>query len=256
MPRWQVIAWLIAVWTGAMATWFALYRARDATCGPEIYRDCEIGLKVTGGLGRPGIVLLWVFVVVALGLASLTRQASKFPRREEPDGRTRRGTALRLAAPVAATLAAVLVPALTVFTAVRVTRSMSAEAPPSPRPGAAPEVRVVSAILHPAATPSGRRRNAARLSVHVRVADRGPRPSPSRLAALLSGGQILLVDTTQVEAAGSLLIPDGSGAVGDGVLRFEPRSQFTERLWAERRARLRIAGQTVPLKLKIGRPVR
>ena len=66
MPPWRATLPLFIVWTVAMAAWLLVYRGSDVTCGPEIYRDCQIGVKVTTGLGRPGIVLLWSLGVVAL----------------------------------------------------------------------------------------------------------------------------------------------------------------------------------------------
>lgn len=73
MPPWRVTMPLFIVWTVAMAAWLLLYRGRaDVTCGPEIYRNCTIGVKVSTGLGRPGIVLFWSLGVLALAMTWLT----------------------------------------------------------------------------------------------------------------------------------------------------------------------------------------
>ncbi|MDQ3849811.1 MAG: hypothetical protein M3296_04245, partial [Actinomycetota bacterium] len=77
MWPWRATTWLFIVWTGAMAVWLALYRATDATCGPEIYRKCQIGLKITTGLGRPGVVLLWALGVGALATARIATGRSR-----------------------------------------------------------------------------------------------------------------------------------------------------------------------------------
>ena len=73
--------WLLLAWTPVMATWFALYEESHATCGPEIYRYCTVGVKVGTGLGRSGIVLLWLLGLVALGTTWVTT------RRRRTDGR-------------------------------------------------------------------------------------------------------------------------------------------------------------------------
>jgi len=72
MPAWRATMALLVVWTVVMGAWLLLYRGADATCGPEIYRNCQIGLKVITGLGRPGIVLLWLLGAVALAMTWLT----------------------------------------------------------------------------------------------------------------------------------------------------------------------------------------
>lgn len=255
MRPWRLTLCLLTVWTLAMAAWFGLYQAAAATCGPEIYRNCQIGLKVTGGLGRPGIVLLWSLVVVVLGVTWLTRPTPAVQRQEKPARRALPGrprSAMRPTASIAALSAA----ALTMALAIVLIATRSADSPRIPTPIEPVRVRVVSTILHPAATPAGRRRGAARVGVHLRVTNpRGNRPLTLEQTVLLSGGEALTYDPAQIVAARSLLRPLAPGATADGTLRFEPRGEFTERLTTELRASLRIADRTVPLTLKIGRPV-
>lgn len=256
MWPWRLTGWLLTVWTLAMAAWFSLYRAPAATCGPEIYLDCQIGLKVTGGLGRPGIVLLWSLVVIAVGMTSLRRRRPDGPLQYKP---ARRPLSARLpgAAKVTAPMAALSAAVLTLVLATVLALSTSGDGPSTPAPPEPVRVQAVSAILHPAATPAGRRRSAARVSVHLRVVNpRGNRPLTLEKAVLLSSGEILTYDRAQNVSGGSLLGPLGPGETADGILRFEPRGQFTKRLVTELRASLRIARRTLPLTLKIGRRVR
>lgn len=237
----RLTVWFPLVWTLTMTAWLLLYERSDATCGPEIERDCSIGLSVTAGLGQPGIVLLWALGLAAFAVAWLTnrRLAPKAPRRRE----RRRLRAVGDAALVAAVVAPLVVVALPAST--RSTREGSVPA------AAAVDVRVISAILHPSASSAGRNRHAARVTVHVRLDNRGDRRVTLRPPMLLSGGAALPYDRLQFA-----LKPLAPGAAVGARLRFEPRSAFTQRLLTERDAQLQIAGRTIPLTLKIGRPVR
>ena len=240
MRSWRSRGWLLMAWTLMMGAWLALYQHRDATCGPEIERDCSIGLSVTAGLGRPGVVLLWALGVAAFGVAWLTdrHRTSRTPRRPQKRGRRALGDAA-LVAVVAAPLVLVLP------TSTRPTREGSVPA------ASAVNVRVISAILHPSASSAGRQRHAARVSVHVHLNNLGRRRVTLRPPKLLSGRTALTYDQRQFA-----LEPLDPGAVVDATLRFEPRSAFTQRLVSERDAQLQIAGRTIPLTLKIGAPVR
>lgn len=85
MSRWRATTWLLLAWTPLMAAWFALYEGSHATCGPEIYRYCTVGTKVGTGLGRSGIVLLWLLGLLALGTTWVTtRRERTDERRREP----------------------------------------------------------------------------------------------------------------------------------------------------------------------------
>jgi len=247
MPSWRVTTWLLIGWTLAMAAWFVMYRETTATCGPEIYRNCQIGLKVDAGMGRPGIVVLWALGAVALGLTWLTTSGAGGARSEKPAKRP-----LPVPLLAAAKLSAVVIPVAVVvgFAASPTLRDSRA-----PSRDADVGVSVLSTVLRPAATPAGRRKHAARVSVRLRVANRGSRRLNLERTVLRSGDGTLAYDRAQSDAAGSLLRPVDPGASADGTLRFEPRSAFTERLVRGRRARLDIAGQTVSLTVKIGRPV-
>lgn len=237
----RLTVWIPLVWTLTMTAWLLLYERSHATCGPEIERDCSIGVSVTAGLGQPGIVLLWALGLAAFAVAWLTNRhlASKTPRRPPRRGLRALGDAALVAA-VVAPLVLVALPAST-----RSTREGSVPA------AAAVDVRVISAILHPSASSAGRNRHAARVSVHVLLNNRSSRRVTLRPPMLLSGGAALDYDRRQFA-----LKPLDPGAAIDATLRFEPRSAFTQRLLTERDAQLQIAARTIALTLKIGAPVR
>ena len=239
-------AWFPVVWTLTMGVWLVVHHQTEATCGPEIERKCSIGVSVTAGLGRPGIVLLWSLGLAAFGLAWLTQRRLRSATADgAPKPARRRLSPLRAAVAVlAAVIAAVVVVALPASP-----RSTQPEPPAGPSDRI--DVRVVSAILHPSNSTAGRRRHAARVSVHVRIDNRGPRRLRLPAPRLLSGGEALAYDARQYRLGA--LEPGGTV---DAILRFEPRSAFTQRLVTEGDAQLWIAGRSLPLALKIGGAVR
>lgn len=239
MPPWRLAKWLVLVWTLTMATWLVLYREEEVTCGPEIYENCQIGLKVTAGLGRPGIVLLWALGVVALAMTGLTtrRPRSKAVRRVVP---LYRGFV---------TLAVVVFP-------VAVVLGYATSKPPRPRPPAeGVRVSVLSADLQRAVSRSGRRRHRARLSVHVRVTNLGPRRIADVKPVLLARRARVRPDPFARGTTGSLLRPVPPRFTAGGTLRFETAGAVTGRLVTTRRAQLQIAGQTVALTIRVLRTV-
>jgi hypothetical protein len=124
---------------------------------------------------------------------------------------------------------------------------------PSARPAPAKTVRVqiMSAILQRAGTPSGRRRDRARLSLHVRVTN----DLPSRvrdLNPILLARQRVPPDPHARDTTGSLLRPIMPGATAGGRLRFETAGSVTRQLISTQQARLLIAGQLVVVDLKLG----
>ncbi len=256
---------LLVVWTLAMAAWLVLYREAQATCGPEIYRSCQIGLKITPGLGRPGIVLLWSLGVVAFALTWLT---TRRPGSAAIDRAVRRFRGLRLAAPAVpalgssndslrrrplaslrgtATLAAFL---LLVAVVGSLVASRGTQAPVQTDQA---RVDVVSAVVQPAATPSGRRRKRARVTVQLRLANQGESTIANVQPALLARTRVN-PDPRADDTTGSLLEPIPPGSTAAGALRFETAAAVTDRLLATRRAQLRIAGETVPLTLSLRPP--
>jgi hypothetical protein len=147
-------------------------------------------------------------------------------------------------------------------TATKPTRTTTKAAQPSPArtqttpSPALPRVNIVSAILQPAATASGRSRRRARLSIRVEVVNRGDRRLTWPAPQLISGTTLMRVDPNAGGAAGALLKPLARGATATGELRFETVGDVTSRLQNARRARLRIAGRTVKVRVTIGAPAK
>jgi len=117
-------------------------------------------------------------------------------------------------------------------------------------------VEVVSAVLHRVPTPAAQRRDRARLSVHVRIANQGERTVANAAPVVLAAQQSVPADRSAVDASGSLLRPIAAGSVADGTLRFEISGAVTESVVRARRARLRIAGKTINKSVVIGSPTR
>ena len=110
----------------------------------------------------------------------------------------------------------------------------------------------LKAVLQPAATPSGKRRQRARVEVTVSLRNLSGRPRPATAEpALLVGADRVHVDSAAADAAGGILKEVPALTSVTGVLRFETAGAVTERLTSRRRARLRISGQTLALKLSI-----
>lgn len=123
-----------------------------------------------------------------------------------------------------------------------------------PARGSPVTTTIVAAVLHPARSQSGRRRQRARLSVHVRVTNRGAqRVTPAR-PVLVSGDDRVKTDPNQ-DSAGTRLRSLDPGATADVTLRFETEGSVTTRVRQERRASLIIAGQNVIASVKLGGPV-
>ena len=122
--------------------------------------------------------------------------------------------------------------------------------------GSREQVRVTvgSAVLHPARTPSGRRRNRARLGVRVTVVNRGAQrvvlPRPSLLAA-----RQRIPTNAAADAPGTRLGAVGGGETVKATLQFETAGAVTEQLTTQKRARVLVAGRSWPVTVTIGPPV-
>jgi hypothetical protein len=116
-------------------------------------------------------------------------------------------------------------------------------------------VQIVSAFLQRATTPSGRSRNRARISIHVRVTNRGKTTIAKAIPVLLAKQQVRPDPATR-DTTGTLLKSISPGETAGGRLRFETGGAVTQDLVETLRARLRIGGRTVTVELKLGRPPR
>jgi len=111
--------------------------------------------------------------------------------------------------------------------------------------------QVLSAVLYPAKSASGRARRRARVVVRVRVTNRGLATLAPKPAILLAGTDEVPANTRAGAVAGDLLKPLARGASATGELRFETAGAFTQRLTSQPQARLRIAGRTVALSITL-----
>ncbi len=114
-----------------------------------------------------------------------------------------------------------------------------------------PRVRVLSAMLYPAATPRGRARQRARVVVRVRVTSRSDETIRAQTPVLLVGPHRVRPDPGAADAAGALLRPLPPGESATGELHFDTTGSATRRLRDQRRAGLRIVERTVKVNITI-----
>lgn len=139
-------------------------------------------------------------------------------------------------------------------TAVR-PRAVRTAAGETPSRAGGVDVRVVSAMLHPAATRAGRRRQRARLSVHLQVTNgTASFVSAATPTLLVAGGPVR--GTAAGVAGGGLRARVRPRASADGRLRFETGGRTTQEIMSSRRVRLRVAGSTVAARFRVGAPAR
>jgi hypothetical protein len=117
-------------------------------------------------------------------------------------------------------------------------------------------VQVVSAVLHPAITPSGRRRNRAGLAVHVRVTNRGSRRRVIILRPVLVSGGVRVLTDPHTDTAATKRRTLDPAATADVTLRFEIAGAVTTRVRRQRRVRVIVAGRNVIASVIRGRPLR
>jgi hypothetical protein len=115
-------------------------------------------------------------------------------------------------------------------------------------PGSAPPIRarVVTAVLHPAATPSGKRRQRARLGVRINVENTGAERVSLEPPSLLAARQRI--------PTGTKLQPIAAGKSLDTTVRFETAGAVTRQLTTQKRARIHVGGRSWPLTVKVGSP--
>lgn len=115
-------------------------------------------------------------------------------------------------------------------------------------------VTVLSAVLHPAATPAGIRRKRARLSVRARVRNPGAEPVVPPRPSLLAARQRTPTDARAETPVTSLGTID-AGKTVEVTLRFETAGAVTEQLTWQKRARILVAGRSSPVTVSVGTPV-
>jgi len=137
-------------------------------------------------------------------------------------------------------------------------------APPPPPPAAATttaagplgqvNVRVLGAILHPAATADGKRRRRARLTMRVRAVNESG-GAVTIAAPVLAVGSVRIRTDAAAETAATRLGELAAGETKAVTLRFELQGEATEKVTIDRRARVVIAGRALAFRLRIGSPV-
>ena len=136
--------------------------------------------------------------------------------------------------------------------------------PPPPPPAAATttaagplgqvNVRVLGAILHPAATADGKRRRRARLTMRVRAVNESG-GAVTIAAPVLAVGSVRIRTDAAAETAATRLGELAAGETKAVTLRFELQGEATEKVTIDRRARVVIAGRSLAFRLRIGSPV-
>lgn len=125
-------------------------------------------------------------------------------------------------------------------------------APPTDRPGALAQVRVtvLDGRLHTDATPSGRREQRARMTVRLRVENAGGQTvtiNPPTLRV----GNVRVPSHPDDDAPGAQLDPLAAGQSQTVTLRFPLGGEATPKVVRDRRARILIAGRSLPMRVKV-----
>jgi len=144
-------------------------------------------------------------------------------------------------------------PATSSVPAVTATGTTPRATPPSAL--AKVRVRVLGTVLRAASTPSGQRRQRARVAVRVRAENTGTTAVTLARPTLTAAGASVKTDPA-ADAPGTHFGPFAAGETQAVTLRFETASRLTAQLTSERKGQLRIAGRTVPVFVTVGSPLR
>ena len=116
-------------------------------------------------------------------------------------------------------------------------------------------VRVLGAILRPAGTPDGQRRRRARLTMRVQAVN-GADEAVTIGRPVVAIGKVRIGTDTAAATADPQLGTLAAGETKAVTMRFELAGEATEKATIDRRARLNIAGRSLPFRLTVGSPVR
>ena len=129
---------------------------------------------------------------------------------------------------------------------------------PTPTPTGAfaeVQVRVLGAILRPAGTPAGRQRRRARLTMRVQATNEAEQ-TVTIGRPVVAIGKVRVGTDTAADTADAQLGAIAPGTTKAATLRFELAGDATEKATIDRRARLIVAGRSLPFRLTVGSPVR
>lgn len=216
---------------------------------------------MTPGRGRParlveGLLKFVALVAVAGGVgAALGAALSNISQEDQPvtsdDGRTATAAAVATTtAPGTATSTATVA-----TTATAPAGAMTATTPPAAASSALAQirVRVLGARLHTDATPSGRQEQRARVSVRVRAENTGGK-RVALAPPTLGVGRVRVPADVGAAAADATFDPLRPKARQTVTLRFSLAGKATPKVVRDRRARLLIGGQSVPMRVKVQSP--
>lgn len=126
---------------------------------------------------------------------------------------------------------------------------------PAASPSAQVDVRILGAILRPAGQRSGRQRQRARLIMRVRARNGGAKAVTLDDPILRVGSVRIRLDANAnpPETRLGTLAADETKSV---TLRYELAGDATPKVTRDRRARIDVGAQSVPLRVKVGAPLR
>ena len=204
---------------------------------------------VAGGVG----------VALGMGLSQLSGSDEPASAGLEATTRAGAGDAPTEAAPAISTAtAAELPPATTTApTASTAPAAPTTATPPPPAgsPLAQVRVNVLDARLFTDSTPSGGREQRARVTVRIRAQNAGTQRvalNPPRLRV----GSVRVPSDPRDDTPGTQFDPLPAGASQTVTLRFELEGEATPKVVRDRRARILIAGQSLPMRIKVRAPTR
>jgi hypothetical protein len=113
----------------------------------------------------------------------------------------------------------------------------------------------LGAVLRPAGTPSGRRRQRARLVMRVRARNGGATPVTLGAPILRVGSVRIRLDRAG-NPRGRRLGTLAAGEAKSVTLRYELSGNATPKVTRDRRARLVVGARSVPLRVRVGAPIR
>ena len=212
---------------------------------PEVRpRGARVRSFVRGLVNLVVLVLIAGGVGVALGMGLAALSGSDEPAATDVGGTATTATeAVR--APQATTPAQTAAAAPAATTTATPPPVSTTTTPAAARVSAS----VLDARLFTDSTPSGRQEQRARVTVRIRAANPGPERATLDPPVLRVGSVRIPADPE-----GARFEPLGPGTSQTVTLRFELAGEATPKVVRDRRARILIAGQSLPMRVKVQAP--